>query len=267
MSQSPLNFAAELLAESWDANGDRWTVLDRAAGRRAHVVKKNTTTVHYTISYGGQGVSIEAVDDLTERANVIFGSGIRPDGGAWSNYFYPEGHPETPPPFPLGAGHYTPGGPDSGFILFADEMRRSGYPDFDSHDTYRNDDGDIDDVEDFQRRSGLAVTGDVNAATWNALFASARTSRTLRYSYHLPLAWDPRVEPYLYNGQGARIGEQPGLRPDGAAGGEVGRLRRRRDEARRPPLRAPRAARHRRPGVGDADHVCGPTRRSATATR
>jgi hypothetical protein len=213
MSQSPLNFAAELLAESWDANGDRWTVLDRAAGRRAHVVKKNTTTVHYTISYGGQGISIEAVDDLTERANVIFGSGIRPDGGAWSNYFFPEGHPDDPPPFPLGAGHYTPGGSDTGFTVFADEMRRSGFADFDSNDTYRNDDGDIDDVEDFQRRSGLSVTGDVNAATWNALFAHGSDVASLRHSYHLPLAWDPRVEPYLYNGQGARIGANPAYDP------------------------------------------------------
>lgn len=213
MSQSPLNFAAELLAESWNKDGDRWTVLDRAPGRRAHIVKKDTTTVNYTISYGAQGVSIDAVDDLTERPNVIYGSGIAPDGGAWSNFFFPNYRPSSAPIFPLAVGSvFTASDAHVGFQAFSDEMRRSGFPNMTSQDSYVAD--DVDDVEEFQRRAGITVDGVVGRQTWDALFQPGSDTGALTGSYHLPLAWDPRVERYLYNGQGEVIGDNPAFDPD-----------------------------------------------------
>lgn len=213
MSQSPMNFIAEVLASSWTLGGDRYTVLDRAPGRRAHVKKKNTTDTHYTISFGARGVTVTPVDDLTERPNVIYGSGIRPDGGAWSNFFFPNWQRDDPVPFPLSSGsHFSAGDATTGFEPFADEMRRSGFPDFASDDTYLA--GDEDDVEEFQRRAGIPVTGNVGETTWDALFAPGTRASRLTGALHLPLAWDPRVEPYLYNGQGEIIGENPAYNPD-----------------------------------------------------
>jgi peptidoglycan hydrolase-like protein with peptidoglycan-binding domain len=212
LSQSALNFSAELLATSWGSTGRRWTALDKKPGRRAHVVRVDTTTEHYTKSFGAIGFSVDPLDDLTERPNVIYGSGITPDGGAWSNYFLPNYHPDDTADFPLAPGSdFVAGTATAGFQDFSDAMRARGYKQFDSQDTYVT--GDVDDVEDFQKRAGITIDGVVGRQTWDALFQPGSNVGSLGGGIFLPLAWDPRVEPYLYNGRGHVIGDNPEYDP------------------------------------------------------
>lgn len=212
LSQSPLNFASELLATSWGATGHRWTVLDKAPGRRAHVVRVDTSTVHYTKSFGAIGFTVSPDDDLTEKPNVIYGSGITPEGGAWSNYFLPNYHPDDTAVFPLAVGSdFVAGSATAGFQEFSDAMRARGYKQMDSQDTYVT--GDVDDVEDFQRHAGITVDGVVGRQTWDALFQPGSNAGSLGGGIFLPLAWDPRVEPYLYNGRGQVVGDNPDYDP------------------------------------------------------
>jgi hypothetical protein len=212
LSQSALNFAAELLATSWGTSGVRWTVLDKAPGRRAHLVRVDNTTQHYTKSFGAIGFAVSPDDDLTERPNVIFGSGITPKGGAWSNYFLPNYHPDDTAVFPLGLGAtFVAGGGTGGFQDFSDAMRARGFNQFASQDTYLA--SDTYDVEAFQRQAGITDDGIVGRQTWDALFMPGSNVGSLGGGLYLPLAWDPRVEPHLYNGRGQVVGPNPDYDP------------------------------------------------------
>lgn len=213
LSQTTLNFVSELLAESWDTDGNKWTCLDKPrVNRRPQLVKVDRTTEHYTISFGARGLSFDPQRDLTGGANVIFGSGITPDGGAWSNYYLPDYHPDTTPVFPLDPGDdFTPGGSDTGFQVFSDKMRESGYRGMTSQDTYLS--GDEDDVKSFQNRAAITVDGIVGRQTWDALFEPGSNSGTLSNGIFLPLAADLRTQPYLYNGRGQVIGDNPDYDP------------------------------------------------------
>jgi hypothetical protein len=203
-------FVQDLLGLATTLSGDQWTV---SQNHRTPVIGlKDTTTVHATLTTGTPGLSIDLSYDLSGAANVIYGEGIDPDGHHWRRTKYPNFFPDGVPAFPLGVGDtFTPGGSDTGFQAFADELRNNGYPAVTSGDTYLA--ADEEEVRDAQKRAGVTVDGVVGAQTWNAIFQTGDDVGNLNGAYCAPLASLPAVEPYLFNARGAKIGDNPDFDP------------------------------------------------------
>jgi len=187
-----------------------WTV---AQDHRTPVIRlKDRTTVHFTLTTGQLGLTVDLAQDITGAPNVIYGEGIDPAGHHWRRTKYPNFFPDGVPAFPLGVGStFTPGSGTAGFQAFADELRDNGYPAVTSADTYLA--ADEDEVRDAQKRAGVTVDGIVGAQTWNAIFQTGDNVGDLNNAYCAPLASDPRVEPYLFNARGAKIGANPDFDP------------------------------------------------------
>lgn len=191
--EGSLEYGQSLLADLTHANGDTYVIERRATGRGFRMVEKDTTTVHYTIFDGTDGVSTDGLErDGYEEVNTMYGSGQDPDGRVWFNGVYPGLLQGEPPDFPgvfgEGATDADLGDPDeellTGFIwklVTSGLLRRK--------DTPGGYDGDVvEAVEKLQRRAHLPVTGVVNLATWKALYSLEVTGYHVSGALVMPLA-------------------------------------------------------------------------------
>lgn len=203
-------FVLQLLALAWTDDGVAWALTDRPNRRwQAHLVLPDPDTVDYTLALGTQGMELELDEDDDELPNVIYGEWVTPDGARTQNLKYPHLRASAAPDFPLGLGaSFTPGGPESGFRPFARWLARNGYK-IHSDDTY--DARDEDEVIDAQDRMGVTDDGVVNATTWGTAFDVG--AGNFSDAIYLPIAWDKRVEPYLYTPDGVKIGRNPDYDP------------------------------------------------------
>lgn len=205
-------FVQDLLATATIANGsNQWTVKQH--GRLGPIIAlKDTTSVHATVTTGAQGVDPQLSSDSSSFSNVIYGEGTAPDGSRWRNTKYPNLRPDDAPVYPHSPSTvFNAGDGLTGFDAFADEMRRSGYH-MESGDTYVA--ADVAEVRDAQARAGILVDGIVGPQTWAAIFQVGADGGDLSGAFFMPLAYDSRVEPYLYNAQGKRIGNNPAFQPN-----------------------------------------------------
>lgn len=208
---SATGFVQDLLGMMTVADGsNQWTV---AQNHRTPVIQlKDLTTVHATLTTGTPGLTIDLSSDLSGAPNVIYGEWITPEGMHGRNTKFPNFFPDGTPTFPLGVGAtFTAGSGTTGFQEFSDELRNNGYNTIISQDTYAA--ADEDEVKDAQKRAGVTVDGIVGAQTWNAIFQTGSNVGSLVGAYCAPLAWDPAVEPYLFNARGAKIGDNPDFDP------------------------------------------------------
>lgn len=212
LEQSPLGFAAELLADATTDDGtSQWTLMPTGY-RQFGMMLKDTSTRHYTISLGQPGLDTSDLeDDLADHTTCIYAEWTTPDGCRCRNTKYPNLHPDTTPLYPLPAGQvFDPGSAFTGFAPFADEMRDDGYP-MDSGDTYLA--SDEDSVRRAQEDAGILVDGIVGPQTWAAVMNPGQNQGSLTGSYIAPVAIDKRVDKHLYNAAGAVIGDNPDYDP------------------------------------------------------
>lgn len=205
-------FVQDLLATATVADGsNQWTVKQN--GRLGPVIAlKDITTVHATVTTGAQGIETSLSADTSAYSNVTYGEGTAPDGSRWRNTKYPNLRADDAPIYPHSPSTvFNAGDGLTGFDPFADEMRRSGYR-MASGDTYVA--ADVAEVRDAQARAGILVDGIVGPQTWAAIFAVGSDGGDLSGAFFMPLAYDTRVEPYLYNAQGKKIGNNPAFQPD-----------------------------------------------------
>lgn len=191
---------------------EQWTIVPTATGSGYRMKRKDRTTVTATVFAGAAGVDVDLAEDIAEAPNRFFGYGRDPKTNElWTNARYPGLMQGPAPAFP---GNMTEGatGEDvddlqaklsqMGYLSRADSLESSEY----DADTTRA-------VKRLQREAGLAVTGDVNLATWRALYDVERTGPSLRGATVVPLAADPRVIKYLRTANGSRIGINPEYDP------------------------------------------------------
>jgi peptidoglycan hydrolase-like protein with peptidoglycan-binding domain len=204
-------FVQDLLGTATTADGsNQWTVKQH--GRLGPIIAlKDISTVHATVTTGAQGVTPNLSSDTHGFFNVIYGEGTAPDGSRWRNTKYPNLRSDDAPIYPHSPGTvFNAGDGLTGFDPFADEMRRSGYH-MASGDTYVS--ADVAEVRDAQARAGILVDGIVGPQTWASIFAVGSDGGDLSGAFFMPLAYDSRVEPYLYNAQGKKIGNNPAFEP------------------------------------------------------
>ena len=216
-SETELAYCQRLLATAWDDAGSQVTVRKVAGTARQYEVGwKDVTTVHATVTFGSRGVECDLTDDDSERTNVIFGQGIRPDGYWWGNTFYPGFDPDAAPdyPFTVASNVISVGGNDTdaetdsgdGVTVWQRRAVQLGYT-ITVDGVYSS--ADATACRSIQRRYGLLVDGIVGPQTWAATFDVGAAGGDLNSTIRLPLAADPATQKYLYNANGSVSGANP----------------------------------------------------------
>lgn len=207
---SRMAWISDLLATATTSDGlDQWTIHN--FGWSPRLLLKNRTDVHVTMRAGQAGLLVDLTRDASTAPRVIYGEGTRNDGMRWKNTKHPGARLTAAPVFPLDPDDaFTPGGADTGFAEFAQEMRDNGYRMY-SGNAY--DARDADEVRDAQRRGGVAVTGNVGATTWATLFAVGSSGGNLGNAYQAPVSIISEVDPWTYNAVGAITGKNPDYDP------------------------------------------------------
>lgn len=216
-SSTTVEWVQELLGTAVTDDGDsQWTV-GRTPGnaRKPRIHLKDRDTVHWTVRCGQPGVSEDLSRDPTQTPNVIFGRGVSTAGYAWAGWVYPGMHPDSAPAYPnAGAGDTLSLGDndadtDSGTGV-SDYQRRINELGFDhvAVDGVLNS-NDIAAVREIQRRYGLLIDGIIGPQTWAATFDVGANVGNLDVAFRMPLAWDPKVLPRLFNADGSDAGANP----------------------------------------------------------
>ncbi len=188
-----------------DGEWEAWTLM-KNPGRVPVIRPKNRWTQHATIRAGQPGVILSTLMlDPTTSRNVIYGEGTDTNNHAWRNSKYPNLRPTAPPVFSV---TLTLGLVNPQVGVWQSAMHDAGW-------AISTNNGNLFDgscqvvCRNFQITNGLLVTGTVNAQTWAATFLTGLNSGDLTGAYIAPLAEDPRVDPWLYDAYGARIGPNP----------------------------------------------------------
>jgi hypothetical protein len=199
-----------ILAQSMKANGDQLTVMPDADGARYVQTWKDRTTVHASVFNVAAGVSLDLSRDLQEEPTTFYGSGRDSDGTLWVNGKYPGLIQGDPPPFP---GTLSLG--DSGDDVQTLQSKLVGMGYLSREDSAGNDfDAETEEaVKDLQDDAGLAETGVVNSATWDALFDLDDTGLSLRQAYQAPLAQLSAVRKWNRTSNGSKASMNDGYDP------------------------------------------------------
>lgn len=193
-------------SENSGGNVTQWTMM-KYDGRMPVIRTKNTWTTNHTCTVGTPGITHSLTRDRTQLPNTFYGDGTDPTGCKWRNSKYPNFSLDTNPP--LWPGYYMSEKLNSrseGVLTWQRRMQQSGWPItvdgiFDSYDQ--------DACRFLQNLAGIQIDGVIGPQTWAVTFQPGSNSGSLDSAYIAPLVLDNRVEPFLYSGNGATIGENP----------------------------------------------------------
>ena len=198
---------AQQLLSTAITKGRQWTVA--CQNRSPVLVRKNTTTAHWTISNGQRGTEVKLSRDWTQAHNVIYGEGIAPNGGRWRNSKYPNWRPDNTPRYPFNNPSNTiklgvkDRNTDTGNGVSV-WQRRVGRRVTGIFST-----GDLAELRSIQRNAGIQVDNSLGPQSWAATFATGSNTGTLDGAWIAPLAAARAVEPQLYASDGAKLGANP----------------------------------------------------------
>jgi len=200
----------DILATAWTPDlAGQWT-LTNEPGRQPVIKLKDKTTRHWTMALGNSDLNLNLREDWQQLPDIIWGSGVGPDGCNWYNAKFP-GTPfmtvsgEWPLPIDQ---FFVPGSGTTGFFPFSYAMRVRGYA-MVSQDTYRIE--DIPLVRDAQQKAGVRVDDKVGSQTWLALIGVGPllTEAQLDNAHISPLAVAPWAWPRLEAPDGRDLGANP----------------------------------------------------------
>lgn len=203
-------YIQQLLATAVDNKGRQWTV--KCESRSPVIARKDTTTVSWTVHNGQRGVRVELQSD--DMPNVLYGEGVREDGGRWRNMKYPNWRPDDTPPFPnwnpirpinLGT---TDAQTDSGdgVSVWQEKVGQK------VTGRFSQDDRQV--LRDRQKAAGITVDGSLGPQSWAAEFATGSNTGSLDGAFPMPLAYSKRVMPRVHGGDGEDLGANPDYRPN-----------------------------------------------------
>lgn len=206
-----LGWLEHLCAMAVHKNGDQWTCMPRNPGGNVFELRlKDAETVHHTFYLDDAKVVADLVDDAAEHPNTYFVSGVTDEGMIWDGSVFPRVEDGETPAFP---GHLEEGDSGEAVIVLNWQLinsrllaRADASPDYDEDTT--------DAVTRFQEgNSELEVTGEVNEATWNALFDVDDIGWGLDGARIVPQVQDSAVRPYDYTSSGKLAGRNKNYKP------------------------------------------------------
>jgi hypothetical protein len=219
--QSLLSWAQFLGPMSQDVNGQQRALMPTAWGSNTWGFEvKNYTDVHYVAFNDDARVVVQVSRDSAEAPNVIYGTGITPEGERITGAQWPHVFGGPAPDYPIAGGaSFGLGTTDAdtvngdGIEVLYYALRELGFLPFEIAFTGTYTSDFVAAVRKFQRKVGLSVTGTMTTTGWKRLFNVDYTGLTINGARIAPLAFDPRVEPYLYGTNGVIYGRNPDYDP------------------------------------------------------
>lgn len=170
---------------------------------------KDTTTVHATVYVDGSRVVANVRSDMVDEPTEIFADAVTEDGKRLTGIQSPGIVQGKPIEFD---GNMSLGDTGGQVPVLVDRLQ--GFELLDVKEGREGFDEDVQEaVEDLQEAAGLAVTGVVNEATWNALHDLDVTELSLRLAHREPAARQPRTARFRTTPTGARIRKNPNYDP------------------------------------------------------
>lgn len=189
------------VAEAWTRQGKYWSVMPNDAG--AYMVQRKSDNVRHATVYFDDARTVPRLRrDLSEEPTRIFITGVTPQGQRVRFGVYPGLNQGPVPDFP---GHMEEGDTGEGVRLLIGKLHAVGYLKLvEVAGGYDNDVAQA--VKDLQDDAGLPKTGEVNLATWEALYDLNVTTTSLEGAHIEPAAQDTRVRRWNRSGSGTIMG-------------------------------------------------------------
>ncbi len=203
-----------VLAQGWTRAGRKWTVMPDPDTGVYETKRKDDTTIHWTAFIDDARTVLSVRRDTSEEHNRIYGSGVTPRGMRVRNVIIPGLYQGPTPEFP---GHMEMGDTGIGVQQLIGKLQQVNY--LDLRDTPGGYDEDVyEAVVDLQVDAGMfedgftgtAVPGEVNLATWRALYDVDITQQSLGWAHVEPMAQTSRVREWRRSGTGGILGPNPG---------------------------------------------------------
>lgn len=209
-SETLLEYVTRGLGMSQTDAGGQWT-LGRVVGnvRKYEWRLKDTTTIQVTVHSRTRGITHDLRQDLNAVNRLIMAEGVNIRGGRWRNAKLPNVGKETVPAWP----GFSFGLGDTGEYVTIWKLEalsdghRTGDLDALTGETFTDEDEEA--CKEIQKAAGLAITGIVNHATWDATWSNGDVDLNLGGARFDPLAADDRVIPFLYSSNGSATAYNP----------------------------------------------------------
>lgn len=219
--QSLLSWAQNLGAMSQDTAGVQRALMPTVWGGNVYgFAQKDYTTKHLTVLNDDARAVLTVTNDVSEAPNVIYGTGITPDGERITNAKWPGVFAGPAPTYPMaGNVDFGLGTTDAatvngdGITVLYVKLRNEGYLAFEIENTGVYTTDFVAAVKRLQKDVGLTVTGTMTLTAWKRLFNSSYTGYTINGAGIFPLAFDTRVMEFLYDSIGNVVGRNPAYDP------------------------------------------------------
>lgn len=205
-----LDHINDLHAKAWTRAGGHWVTMPNEDTGVYETNLKDTTTIHATAFLDDARTVGNLRRDIAEEPNQIFVTCVTRAGKRVRFGAYPGLVQGPPPPFP---GHLELGDTGEGVRLLIGKLQASGYLRLvDVGGGY--DDDVFTAVIDLQDDAGLAQTGEVNLATWEALYDVNVTGFSLEWASVQPAAQRSKTRKYDRSANGTIVGFNDDYDPD-----------------------------------------------------
>lgn len=219
--QTHLAWASYLGAMSQDVNGLQRALMPTVWGGSTWAFEpKDASTVDLTVFNDDARAVLNVVNDASEAPNVVYGTGITPDGERITNAKWPGVFAGPAPAYPISGG--APFGigttnadtiDGSGIETLYTKLIQMGYLPFSFHPTDTYNTALSNGVKALQADAGMTQNGIMSVTAWDRLFDNDVTGYSINGAHIAPLASDPRVEKYLYTSNGSVAGRNPDYDP------------------------------------------------------
>ena len=199
---SLLEYVNELCARAVKRSGEQYTV-DPGQDGIYRLSVKDRTTIDATVYFDDARLKPDLRSDMAEEPNRVFVTGTTPEGRKVKFGHYPGLRQGTPPDWPLAPSATFGVGAEGDHVhVLKWSLNVFGY--LKVVDLPGGYDADVTRaVRDLQDDAGLPATGNVDRATWRALFDLDVTGYSLIQTKVHPAAQSPKVRKWNYTPSGA----------------------------------------------------------------
>lgn len=205
-----LDHINNLVAKSWTRSGKQWTVMPDPATGVYGTHRKDATTIHASVFLDDARTVGHLRRDIAEEPNQIFVTCVTPAGMRVRFGKYPGLVQGPVPDFP---GPMFLGDTGEGVRLLVGKLHASGYLRL-VEVAGGYDDDVMRAVMQLQDDAGLPETGEVNLATWRALYDLDVTGLSLEWANIQPAAQRSKTRKFDRSANGTIMGFNDDYDPD-----------------------------------------------------
>lgn len=214
-----LEYHNQAVALAVDTDGNQWTTGRRDNGTWG-AWQKDRETIHATVYFDDAMMKPSLKQSIGEEVNRVFATAVAKDGRRINFRVFPGLKQGEAPDYPFADNHTfgegtTDAETDSGDAITAmvHRMIVMGWLSREDGADYLYDADVTRALKSFQRENGMAVTGNVNVATWRGLWDLDKTGYSLGGATTLPAVQTSATRMWNRTGSGALSTRNPNYDP------------------------------------------------------